>query len=212
MADWRMQARRLAQTRAEQEAMLKWGVDSPGQIFFSYRWEHIQAVVGLALHLAAQLNADPEIVEAAAWLHDICKMQAQHALAGAAEAQTFLADTDFPAHKIDDVVVAIRQHEGMTRPEDAPPLMPVEAAILWDADKLSKLGVQTIIYSMSAPYANGRSLVERRTEFQQFAQRTLTRTVASMNTLPAQQIARRRYADMMQALALWAVEEAEQTQ
>jgi uncharacterized protein len=211
MNEWKNKVRTLAQTRADQEALHHWRMDNPAQIPFRYRWEHVQAVVGLALHLATQLNADVDIVEAAAWLHDIRKMEPQHALAGAAEAYNVLIDTDFPQDKVEAVVNAIRQHEGMYRPEGASPLIPVEAAILWDADKLSKLGVQTIIYSMSAPYANGKSLTERRTEFKRFAESTLTRTVASMNTSPAQKIAARRYADMMNTLATWAVEELEQT-
>ncbi|MEZ4633449.1 MAG: HD domain-containing protein [Caldilineaceae bacterium] len=211
MTDWRSKAQALARRRAEREAMQKWRVDDAAQIPFSYRWEHVQAVVGLAIHLAEQLDADCEVMEAAAWLHDICKMEPQHALVGAAEASVVLADTDFPPHKIAAVVDAIRQHEGMTRPEDAPPLTPIEAAILWDADKLSKLGVQTIVYSMSAPYGNGKSLPQRRADFKRFAERTLSRTVDSMNTPPAREIAQRRYAEMMQALAMWAVEESEQT-
>jgi uncharacterized protein len=211
MSEWRKKVRTLAQARADQEALHKWRMDNPAQIPFRYRWEHVQAVVGLALHLAAQLDADRDVVEAAAWLHDIRKMEPQHALAGAAEAYDVLLSADFPQDKIEAVVNAIRLHEGMYRPEGAPPLVPVETAILWDADKLSKLGVQTVVYSMSAPYANGKSLTERRTEFKRFAEGTLIRTVASMNTSPAQKIAQRRYADMMNALATWAVEELEQT-
>jgi uncharacterized protein len=88
-------------------------------------------------------------------------------------------------------------------------MSPVETAILWDADKLSKLGVQSIIYSISAPYHVGKSLAERRADVKQFAEEVLARTVASMNTLPAQRIAARRYAEMMEALTFWAYEENE---
>jgi hypothetical protein len=35
------------------------------------RWAHVQGVVGRARSLAATLGADAEILEAAAWLHDI---------------------------------------------------------------------------------------------------------------------------------------------
>ncbi|MBI1293532.1 HD domain-containing protein [bacterium] len=211
MSEWRKKVRTLAQSRADQEALHKWRIDNPAQIPFRYRWEHVQAVVGLALHLAAQLDADCDIVEAAAWLHDIRKMEPQHALAGAAEAYDILLGTDFPAHKIEAVVNAIRVHEGLTRPEGALPLAPVETAILWDADKLSKLGVQAIVFNMSAPYASGQSLEERRADLVRHVNGTLTRTVAGMNTLPAQKIAARRHADMINALAIWALEELEQT-
>ncbi len=211
MASWKKRARSLAQSRAEREAMYKWRVEDPSLIPFNYRWDHVQTVVELALHLTDQLvDADREVVEAAAWLHDICKMKPDHAAAGAVEGANLLAESDFPLAKIDAVVAAIRQHEGVTRPEGAPPLRPIEAAILWDADKLSKLGVQALAFSMSAPYANGKSLPERRADFQEFAERTLSRTVASMNTDPARRMAARRYTDMMHALSLWAVEETEQ--
>ena len=53
---------------------------------FNYRWEHVATVVTLALRLAEQTGADTEIVEAAAWLHDVCKFThgENHPAAGAA--------------------------------------------------------------------------------------------------------------------------------
>ncbi len=204
---WREAARRIAQARAEAESRRKWQMEPPRPIPFNYRWEHVQTVVGLALHLAQDLGGDLEVVEAAAWLHDICKTQPSHGEVGAQEAQAILARTDFPPAKIPRVATAIRQHVGLYREEGAPPLEPLEAAILWDADKLSKLGVQAIVYAMSAPYANGQGLVERRQRFTQFTQDVLVRTVASMNTEPAQAWAQVRYQHMLDALAAWAEEE-----
>jgi uncharacterized protein len=210
IAAWQVMACRLAQERAEIEARLTWQIGKDDMIPFNYRWEHVQAVVGLALHLAEELNADREIVEASAWLHDICKMLPKHGGAGATEAIQVLKESDFPQDKIPAVAHAILRHVGLYRPDGEPPLTPVETAILWDADKLSKLGVQSIIYSVSAPYHLGKSLSERRADFKQFAEKTLSRTVASMNTIPAQRIAARRYAEMMEAMESWANEENEQ--
>ncbi|MBA3533831.1 MAG: hypothetical protein H0T73_18085, partial [Ardenticatenales bacterium] len=71
---------------------------------------------------------------------------------GAAFAREFLPTIAFPSEKIEAVAEAIAQHEGLTRPAAdwrkregtpfcaAPPLQPIEAALLWDADKLSKIG------------------------------------------------------------------------
>jgi uncharacterized protein len=210
IAAWQAMACRLAQERAEIEARLTWQIGKDDVIPFHYRWEHVQAVVGLALHLTEELHADREIVEASAWLHDICKMLPKHGSAGAAEAIRVLKESDFPQDKIPAVAHAILHHVGLSRPQDEPPLNPVETAILWDADKLSKLGVQSIIYSVSAPYHLGKSQTERRADFKQFAEKTLSRTVASMNTLPAQRIAARRYEEMMMAMAHWENEENEQ--
>ena len=52
---------------------------------FNYRWEHVTTVVTLSLKLADLVGADREIVEAAAWLHDVTKPDGKkHARIGAA--------------------------------------------------------------------------------------------------------------------------------
>jgi len=145
MSGWRQQVRQAALQSAQQEARHLWPVADDATIPFEHRWEHVQAVVGLVLRLAAELNADREVVEAAAWLHDICKMEPDHAAAGSRNAAALLKESDFPQAKIPAVVTTIARHEGLFRDQEEP-LQPVEAAILWDADKLSKLGVQSIIY------------------------------------------------------------------
>jgi uncharacterized protein len=111
---------------------------------FNYRWEHVQAVVRLAVRLADLTGADREIVEAAAWLHDIAKGQSEnHAKDGAVAARRILAETDFPPGKIDAVADAIAKHRGLWIAE---PVEPLEAAVLWDADKLSKLGATAVLH------------------------------------------------------------------
>ncbi|GIV80450.1 MAG: hypothetical protein KatS3mg050_4844 [Litorilinea sp.] len=207
--EWRTACRQVARQRALEEARRAWHLDGEQPVPFNHRWEHVQEVVGLALRLAAATQADADTVEAAAWLHDICKLEAEHSVAGAREAEAILRQTDFPAEKIPSVVAAIRQHEGLFRPAGAPPLQPLEAAILWDADKLSKLGVHALAFQLSTHHAAGKSLVERRLDVERFAQTVLQRTVASMNTEPGRQMAERRYQAMMAALAAWAAEEAE---
>ena len=197
----------MAATKAADEARRAWSWPEGSAPPFNHRWEHVQEVVRLALLLAGVTGADCDIIEAAAWLHDVCKGQPKHAALGAAESLRILRQTDFPPAKIDAVADAIRQHEGMTRPKKAPPLQPLEAAILWDADKLSKLGVQALAFSLSAPYLAGLSLAERRRNCLEFVEGTLTRTVASMNTAPARALAEERHRNMRTVLALWAQEE-----
>jgi uncharacterized protein len=119
---------------------------------FAYRWEHVQQVVRNGRWLLTQVQADAEVVMAACWLHDVKKGEPDHARQGAAFARTFLPTTDFPPEKIEAVAGAIALHEGLIRPaadwnrdagtpfRAAPPLEPIEAALLWDADKLSKIG------------------------------------------------------------------------
>ena len=69
-ADWREAARARMHEATLAELRGRLGSED---VSFNYRWEHITTVVTLALRLAELTGADVEIVEAAAWLHDICK-------------------------------------------------------------------------------------------------------------------------------------------
>jgi uncharacterized protein len=205
--NWRALCRQQAATQAEQEALTVWKLKMGQSLPFNHRWEHVQEVVELALWLAKLTNADREVVEAAAWLHDIRKEQAKHAIVGALEAERILATTDFPVHKIVLVSQAIRQHEGLKRPTGAPPLHPLEAAVLWDADKLSKIGVQALAYLLSTGYLAGQTLTERRRYCQEYVEHKLEHTVMSMNTVPARRLAQHRYREMLAVVEMWAREE-----
>jgi uncharacterized protein len=207
-ASWPARCREYAETQATREARQAWKLTDDQPLPLNQRWEHVQEVVRLALWLAEETGADREIIEAAAWLHDIHKGQRHHAMLGAAEAERFLPTTDFPPAKIPAVAEAIRQHEGLERPAGALPLAPVEVAVLWDADKLSKIGVQALAFLLSASYMAGRTLGERRRDCADYVHNTLTRTVTSMNTAPAQHEAQCRHADMVLLLTLWQREES----
>ena len=143
--------------------------------------------------LGNQLGADMEVVAAAAWLHDIVKRHSAEppevpdAELAAVEAYRVLQSTDFPPDKIDAVCLAIRVHEGLIRDR---PVQPLEAAVLWDADKLSKLGATYLVHSLCIrpafdPIFEGRptdtDLVLRSLDgWLQMGERI----VASMNTQP----------------------------
>lgn len=208
--EWRKRARQFAKERAKAEAKERWGVNRKREVPFDYRWEHVKAVTALAIGLAQRLEGDLEIVEAAAWLHDVCKTEPNHGIAGAKEAAAFLTHSDFPKAKIEAVSYAIARHVGLYRPKGAPPLAPLEAAILWDADKLSKLGVQAVVFSMMSPYGLGKSMSQRRRDYVRFVDEILYRTVESMNTDLATQMARQRFAEMQTMLQTWKREEYEQ--
>lgn len=208
---WRAVCRQAAHAAAEAEARAQWRVDADAPIPFNHRWEHVLHVVGLARWLAAQTGADPEIAEAAAWLHDVRKAEPDHALHGAKAARDILTGTDFPAAKIATVAEAIRLHEGLTRDEKTP-LTPLEAAVLWDADKLSKIGVQALMYALSTRHASGRTLEERRRRNQAFLDDVLTQTAADMNTAPARTLAAQRLEQNRLVMRWWADDEARVTQ
>lgn len=140
-----------AKERATEESLALWG-QGPGESpRFNYRWEHILAIVRLCDWLGRRLGADLETLEAAAWLHDIVKSHAPQptqpsdAVLAAEEARRILHGTDFPPSKIDLVYEAIRVHEGLFKDH---PLRQLESAILWDADKLSKLGATYLVHNL----------------------------------------------------------------
>lgn len=198
-----MVCRQQAEKQATSESRKSWKVSSNKAIPFAYRWEHVQSVVNTALWLAQMTGADGEVVEASAWLHDIRKGAPGHGPNGAREAKRILQQTDFPPEKVPSVVDAIARHVGLYRAPDAPPLAPLETAILWDADKLTKLGVQALAYSLSMSFMRGLTLPQRRSNIMEFTHSVLARTVESMNTEPAQREARRRYREMLAVLDAW---------
>ena len=203
LPDWRLVCRQLAEKQAMAEARKAWKVRRSSAVPFAHRWEHIKLVVSTALWLARQTGADPEIVEASAWLHDIRKGTPGHGAAGAREAKRILLRTNFPAEKIPAVVDAISRHVGLYRAPGTLPLTPVETAVLWDADKLTKLGVQAVAFNLSMSYMRGLTLPQRRSNMLEFTQSVLVRTVESMNTPPARQEAAQRYQVMLEMLEAW---------
>ncbi|GMQ78396.1 MAG: hypothetical protein BMS9Abin02_0903 [Anaerolineae bacterium] len=171
---------------------------------YNYRWEHVTAVVALALKLAHILDADVEVVEAAAWLHDVTKVDGEcHAETGAVFAKDFLTGTDFPQEKIDEVAQAIADHKGLWRET---PLTNLSSQILWDADKLSKLGLTAVIHWTSMILTGEQPVstsdlisLQRNLEWQQ-------KTVKSLHTRPAQHAARQRLKEFQR---FWNILEAE---
>jgi uncharacterized protein len=186
-AAWRATIERVARQEALTEARARWGTEQPP---FSYRWEHVQAVVRLALRLAELTGADREIVEAAAWLHDIRKRgrDDDHGREGAIAARQILKQTDFPPEKIEAVADAIVKHVGLSADQ---PVEPLEAAVLWDADKLSKLGATAVLHFVGYRVACGGQttgeLVERLSD-----QPWQPEAVRSFHTEPARAAGQRR--------------------
>jgi uncharacterized protein len=201
--EWRKAARKAMRKAAQEEAQRRYGTAVP---VFNYRWEHVVAVVPVALRLAEMTGADEDIVEAAAWLHDIAKDKSRnHPRAGAKYARNFLAKTDFPPEKIERVAQAIADHMGLWREN---PLLNLESQVLWDADKLTKIGLTAAFHWTGMMLANGKptttaDLIKngRKADWQD-------KTVESMHTEPAQRAAQQR----LEALnRLWAALEAELT-
>jgi uncharacterized protein len=186
--DWRKAVRKAMQQATEQEIVDRFG--SLDNASFNYRWEHVQSVVTLAMRLGEMTGADLKVVEAAAWLHDVRKSAGDaHPIEGAKFAREFLPETDFPKKKIERVATAIEDHMGLWREE---PLTNLESMVLWDADKLAKIGLTAVFHWTGLALAGNKSrtlsdLIERGRSAEWQA-----RTVASMHTEPARQAAQSR--------------------
>jgi putative nucleotidyltransferase with HDIG domain len=186
---WRIAARQAARQAAAREAQHR------GCTALDYRWEHVQAVVATALRLAQQVGADQQVVEAAAWLHDIAKdirdgdQREHHGQAGAKLARAVLADSDFDADKIEAVAEAIVKHVGLVSERLVEPL---EAAVLWDADKLTKLGNIGALHATVLGVQTGRVNSTPDVSEWVYPPDLWARIAASMNTAPARQAAQAR--------------------
>lgn len=159
-------------------------------VSFNYRWEHVSTVATIAVRLAKLTRADADIVEAAAWLHDVCKSNGDsHAVAGAKFARKLLPKTDFPKKKIKAVAQAIESHRGLYRKT---PLTNLEAMVLWDADKLSKIGLTAVFHWTGGALAGTKSVTMAEIIARGRQVNWQAKTVASMHTKPAQRAAKKR--------------------
>jgi uncharacterized protein len=150
---WRTICEQTLKSFSDADAIRVWGIGHQvaGEYrpIFNYRYEHTYAAVLLARWLAPQVGADLDVVECAAWLHDVAKRlkdpgsKDTHALDASARVPGILQDTDFPAEKIPAVRHAIEHHVGLKL---AKRLAPIETACLWDCDKLSKIGAASLIH------------------------------------------------------------------
>ncbi|MAT42303.1 MAG: hypothetical protein CL609_08185 [Anaerolineaceae bacterium] len=117
-----------------------------GKPYFNYRLEHVRQVERDARWLLNLVGGDEDVVLAAVWLHDRFQPQLEspedHAGLAAGWAAGYLPEIGFPEEKINQVVYAVEMHSSPVQslPEDAH-----EARLLWDADKLTKLGPLSVV-------------------------------------------------------------------
>ena len=92
----------------------------------------------------------------------------------------------FPPGKIDAVAEAIADHMGLWRDE---PLTVLESQVLWDADKLAKIGLTAVFHWTGGALAGSRMHTLEALIRRARANEWLPRTVASMHTPPARRAA-----------------------
>ena len=101
---------------------------------------HITQVVKIGKKIAGRFNADPEIVEIAALLHDYAgikdhSLHKEHHMHGAIEGGKILKDLNYPEQKIEAVKHCIRNHRGSVPGKRGTP----EAECLASADAIAHI-------------------------------------------------------------------------
>ncbi len=145
-SDIEQRLRKIVEVTTKKEAINEWKKSAQDQKvpLYNYRADHIDEVVALSKHLAEGTNADMDVITLAAWLHDLDKPGVggiptqHHGIVSAEMAEEILTQEEINPATIAKVSDVIRKHVGLTLDE---PLEPIEAQIIWEADKILKLGV-----------------------------------------------------------------------
>lgn len=131
----------------------------------SFRWRHTLRVLATAREIGRTQGADLEIVEMAALLHDVAKLdlrceEIHHAVLGSKIAREYLLKLKIPVDKVERIAEAIRFHSYDTHQEN----LSLETLVLKDADRLDEVGALGVI--MTGVYA-GRMGMDYRGCFRQ---------------------------------------------
>jgi uncharacterized protein len=121
---------------------------------------HSFRVRDLAVRIAASIEADPEVVESAALLHDVGHSggRADHAQRGASLAAEILSDAGFPAEKTPAVIACIAHHHWQPERAGDPPCPTLEYQAFADADRLDALGAVGIARTFAFGGAHHRPI------------------------------------------------------
>lgn len=128
--------------KKEVEKIVKQANDSHENVFTDTVWDyHIQPVVKYSLILGKKLNADLEVLELSALLHDYAamidkKLYNDHHLHSAMLAEKILKDLDYPNDKTNHIMNCIVSHRGSLKIKKKT----IEAKILASADAMSHIG------------------------------------------------------------------------
>ena len=111
---------------------------------FNYWEEHVKYVVQEALVLAEKYNADAEIVELGALLHDVASIakigtRKEHHITGAEIAETILLKYDYPQEKIDKVKKCVFNHRSSKNLTNIEDICVADADILAHFDNVPML-------------------------------------------------------------------------
>lgn len=103
----------------------------------SQDWGHVERVFYLSTIIAEKEEADVDLCQVGALLHDIGKVIGEpHNLTGRGRAKVLLRGMSYPSKKIDQVLMIIENHSM----DSWERLGSLEEKVVWDADKLDRLG------------------------------------------------------------------------
>jgi uncharacterized protein len=107
----------------------------------AHSYEHVNRVLKIATFLAEREQADVELVQIGAMLHDIGRAVGEpHNETGVKVASEILKKIDYPPEKREQVSRIVLRHALPFRDE----LQTLEEKIVWDADKIDLLGAAGI--------------------------------------------------------------------
>ncbi|RKY90649.1 MAG: metal-dependent phosphohydrolase [Ignavibacteriae bacterium] len=139
----------------EIEKIVKEACKAETNVFGYNIWtHHIIQVVKIGKKLAEQFNADPEIVEISALLHDYAgikdyTLHKEHHIHGAIEAEKILKKLNYPSNKIDTVKHCIENHRGSVKSNKKN----AEAECLANADAIAHIeNVPSLFYLAFAKF------------------------------------------------------------
>lgn len=149
------------------EEFIKLSNEYEEKTYYNYWEEHVKYVVDFALVLAEKVNADKEIVEISAILHDIAKLidekeEIPHNIKGASIAQELLLKMNYDSNKIEPIKNCIIKHNGEVDLNN----LTKEEWCIRNADVLSMLNNLTIYYYLAYSeskmnYKDGKELVRK---------------------------------------------------
>ncbi len=138
--------------------------DHQNGIEATHDFNHTERVVKLAIRIANDTaDGDAQLVEIAAWLHDIGRSvrddKRSHALISAEMAISILADFNFSQEEKDEIIEAIKSHSFSA---GSIPIR-LTGMILQDADRLDAIG--SIGIARTFALSEGRTLYHSRDPF-----------------------------------------------
>ena len=112
----------------------------------SFRWRHTLRVLSTAREIGLAEGANMEVLEIAALLHDVAKLdpradEIHHAVLGSQVAEDFLRKLGIPEQPLQMIIEAIRYHSLDTHQDD----LGLETLVLKDADRLDEVGALGIL-------------------------------------------------------------------